>query len=71
MSGWLAQVADGNGVLGIYSGSNLPPGMVTDTGKLKLTFKSDATIQLSGFRATYTAGQMPKVVGVGVAADMC
>jgi hypothetical protein len=49
------QVDDGAAVLGIFSGASLPPPALSDTGRLRLTLTSDASIQGRGFVASYRA----------------
>jgi hypothetical protein len=44
-----------DGVIGVFSGSALPPNVTTETGLLRLSFTSDSTIQRTGWAAAYTA----------------
>lgn len=44
-----------DGVIGAFSGAGAPANVTTDTGLLRVTFSSDATLQRPGWAANYTA----------------
>jgi hypothetical protein len=50
---------DLDGVVGVFSGPQLPEKVETDTGLLKISFATDESIEGSGFTATYTAATSP------------
>ena len=49
-----------DGVIGVFSGRSLPANVSTDTGLLRLTFASDATVAGAGWVAAYNATRAPK-----------
>lgn len=42
---------DFDGVIGMFSGKELPPSLGTDTGMLKLQFTSDGSIEVSSIQS--------------------
>jgi hypothetical protein len=50
-----ALAQDMDGIIGVFSGSALPPNVSTETGLLRITFASDASIEGTGWAAAYTA----------------
>eukprot|EP00879_Flechtneria_rotunda_P005401 GHRR01005692.1.p1 GENE.GHRR01005692.1~~GHRR01005692.1.p1 ORF type:complete len:1544 (+),score=580.30 GHRR01005692.1:434-5065(+) len=54
-------VEDFDGVIGMFSGTDTPPALSTDTGLMRVNFTADGTIQGHGFAASYLASTSPQV----------
>ncbi|KAF6263192.1 hypothetical protein COO60DRAFT_1635413 [Scenedesmus sp. NREL 46B-D3] len=54
-------VEDFDGVIGMFSGKELPSSLTTDTGLIKLRFTSDSSLDGRGFAASYLASTAPQV----------
>jgi len=46
-------VYDGNALVGRYCGSDLPPSFISESGEVRLLFKSDLAIEGRGFKANF------------------
>lgn len=52
---------DFDGLIGRFSGSDVPSSLTTDTGLMRVQFSADASIQDQGFAANYLASNTPQV----------
>lgn len=54
-------VQDFDGLIGRFSGSEVPSTLSTDTGLLRVNFTADGSLQEKGFAAAYLASSTPQV----------
>jgi hypothetical protein len=52
---------DFDGLIGRFSGSDVPSSLTTDTGLMRVQFTADASIQDEGFAANYLATNTPQI----------
>lgn len=52
---------DFDGLIGRFSGSEVPSTLSTDTGLLRVNFTADGSLQDEGFVAAYLASSTPQV----------
>jgi hypothetical protein len=52
---------DFGGLIGRFSGSEVPSTLSTDTGLLRINFTADGSLQDEGFAAAYLASATPQV----------
>lgn len=52
---------DFDGLIGRFSGSEVPSTLSTDTGLLRINFTADGSLQEEGFAAAYLASSTPHV----------
>lgn len=57
----LALPQDFDGLIGRFSGSDVPSSLTTDTGLMRVQFVTDGSIQDQGFAANYLATNTPQL----------
>ena len=64
----LVEVFDGNStgspLLGTFSGSNLPPQLLAESGRMLIRFTSDISVQRFGWEASYTSSKGHCIQGI-------